>query len=69
MADPRVLDTIGPMACIKTKFEGLYSWATFWETLAAIGIAETPAFPIIPIAIASLMSKAESPGIRGAQLS
>jgi hypothetical protein len=27
------------MACINTKFEGLYSWATFWETRAAMGMA------------------------------
>ena len=38
--------TLGPIACISRKFVGSASAPTFWETLAAIGTAETPAEPI-----------------------
>ena len=38
--------TLGPIACISRKFVGSASAPTFWDTLAAIGTADTPADPI-----------------------
>ena len=38
--------TFGPIACINRKLVGSASAPTFWETLAAIGTADTPAEPI-----------------------
>ena len=45
-AEPTVLATIGPIACISRWLCGLYRRAIFWDTRAAIGIADTPALPI-----------------------
>ena len=38
--------TLGPMACISRKLEGLFFWPTVLATRAAMGTAETPAEPI-----------------------
>jgi hypothetical protein len=46
VAVPMTPATLGPMACIKRKLVGLACCPTFWETLAAMGTAETPADPI-----------------------
>lgn len=46
-AEPMTPATLGPMACISKKLEGLYFWPSFCTTRAAIGTAETPAAPIM----------------------
>lgn len=46
IAEPMVLETIGPIACINRWLCGLYSNPSLWETRAAIGIADTPELPI-----------------------
>ena len=45
-ADPITPATLGPIACISKKFDGFAFWPSTWDTLAAIGTAETPAEPI-----------------------
>ena len=45
-AVPMTPATFGPMACISRKLVGSASAPTFWDTLAAIGTADTPADPI-----------------------
>jgi len=39
-AEPMTPATLGPMACISKKLEGLYFWPSFCTTRAAIGTAE-----------------------------
>ena len=46
MAEPIVLETMGPMACINKWLLGLYSLPTLCEMRAAIGMADTPELPI-----------------------
>ena len=45
-AEPITPATFGPIACMSRKFVGSASAPTFWDCLAAIGTAETPAEPI-----------------------
>ena len=45
-ADPITPATLGPMACISKKFDGVASCPTFCDTRAAMGTADTPAEPM-----------------------
>ena len=45
-AEPITPATFGPIACMSRKFEGFSFAPSSWETLAAIGTADTPAEPI-----------------------
>ena len=46
MAEPMTPATLGPMACISRKLEGLAFWPSTLDTRAAIGTADTPAEPM-----------------------
>ena len=46
IAEPMTPATFGPIACISKKLFGSDSRPTLFDTLAAIGTAETPADPI-----------------------
>ncbi len=46
MADPITPPTLGPMAIISRKLDGLSLAPTVWHTRADMGTAETPAAPM-----------------------
>ena len=61
MAEPMTPATLGPMACISRKLEGLAFWPSRLDTRAAMGTADTPAEPMrgltLPLYRAPLLPK------------